>query len=96
MAKRFEVSVCDSGQCEVVGSFRDLEKAKKRAAKEVKRRSRAKLKEQTPETHVHAEVRGVEGGMYDTQASYEVEVAAGAPKARGRSRRRPAQAAVEE
>jgi len=89
MAKRYEVTVCSGpGECEVLGSFRDEEKAKKAAARAVKKRAKARRKDKVPVGGVHAEVRGVERGIYDSQPVYEAEERYGPPKPRSKPRRR--------
>lgn len=96
MGKHYEATGCDSGTCDVIAKGRDPDKVKRKAARWFKKQQKKHGKENVPSGNVHVEVRGVERGVYDTEATWEEEWNAGAPKARGRSRRRPAQAAVEE
>jgi hypothetical protein len=86
--RKYEVTCCDDGECQVIGSFRDEAKAKKRAAKEAKRRAKRHMKDKIPTGRVHAEVRGVDKGVYDPSPVYEVELGAGEPKPRRAPRRR--------
>jgi hypothetical protein len=87
--RKYEVTVCEDGVCQVLGAYRDEAKAKKKAAKEAKRRAKRHMKEKIPTGRVHAEVRGVDNGMYDTDATYELEVGGGAPKPRRAAKKRP-------
>lgn len=87
MAKRFHASICEDGTCTDIGEFRDQAKAEARVAKEAKKRWKKHSKEKIPKGHIHGEVRGVEGGIYDSKPVYETEINAGEPKPKVKRRR---------
>ncbi len=87
MAKRWSATLCDEGTCDDLGEFRDQAKAEARVAKEAKKRWRRHSKEKIPKGHIHGEVRGVEGGVYDSKPVYETEMNAGEPVPKVKRRR---------
>ena len=88
MAK-YEVTVCDGETCGVVGSARDPEVAKRKLARELKKRAKGMRKSKIPKGIVRGEVREVVRGVPADQAIYEGEERYGEPAARRPRRRRP-------
>ena len=87
---RYQVTVCEDGECSAVGGFTfDLERAKKRAVSALKRKSRRKFQGKVPAGSVRAEVRKLEGGIFDDSAEWEGVETYGEGRKRPRRRQRP-------
>jgi len=84
---RFKVSVCDGEACEEC-TANDIEVAKRKLTKAVRKRAKRFAKDKAPDAHVHGEVREVVRGILADEPVYVADQHFGAPKRRT-SRRKP-------
>ena len=79
---RFEISVCDGETCSVVGRSNNPDVAKRKLAREVRKRARKLKGQKIPEGTVRGEVRQLDRGIPAEEALYVAEEHYGPPRKR--------------
>lgn len=79
MARKYESTICKDGSCRSLGTARDVERAKRRVMREMRKLQKAMRKQKVPHGKLYGEVRGVERGVPDPKPTWEADEHYGSP-----------------
>jgi hypothetical protein len=86
---KYRISCCDGEACEEC-TANNVETAKRKLTKAVRKRAKRWAKDKVPDAHVHGEVREVVRGILADEPVYVADQHFGAPTKRTRRRKSPA------